>query len=183
MDFANVLCCAIPCGIGSSGAIQEDVNVVLEVLDGPGFNRILVWIIRLGELVLDIECSMYDVHFGALFLHCIVPAEAGRYSAFPNKVPIDVGKLSFSFESTDVHKGGFEAIEDLAAAPSISETSTICKHGVRRDNLVEALRPHERETRTDVAAERVPDYHFGHLCGDFKCFLDNTKRGPSQERL
>ena len=47
MDFANLLCCAIPCGIGSSGAIQEDVNVVLEVLDGPGFNRILVWIIRL----------------------------------------------------------------------------------------------------------------------------------------
>ena len=46
MQFTQVLGGTKPCSIGCAGAVKEDMDMIFDVLDGSGFDGVLLLVIR-----------------------------------------------------------------------------------------------------------------------------------------
>ena len=82
-----------PGSIRCTSSVKKNMNMFLQVFNPPRFNRILLWIVWLTELVLDEKLAVNLINlFTFLFLSIIMTQ--GRWgSMVPDKIAVSVGKL------------------------------------------------------------------------------------------
>ena len=126
--------------------------MVFDVLNGSGFDRVLLLVVWFGEFILDVEFSVDSVDFFALFFFGIVASKGRGDTAGANVVTVELGKLPFFLKSVDMHGRGAEPIEDLGTNPAVAKTTTIGKHWVRGHDFVQACSAHPWEAAPDMFA-------------------------------
>jgi hypothetical protein len=71
MYFTQVLSSMVPCSIRGSSTVEENMHVFLNIPDGPRLDRVLLLVVRFRKFILNVQLTMYGVHFSALFFFAL----------------------------------------------------------------------------------------------------------------
>ena len=54
MELTQILGGTEPGGIRCTGAVEKNMDMILEIFNGSGFDRVLLLVVRLGKFILDV---------------------------------------------------------------------------------------------------------------------------------
>ena len=81
--------------------------MLLQVLDGSQFYRILLGVVRFNELIFDDHIPLDLEDFFTTFLPGIISSQGNRTTLFSDEITVDVRELFLGSHAIDIDDMGF----------------------------------------------------------------------------
>ena len=150
--------------------------MLLQVLDGSQFHRVLLRIVRLRILVFDKHMSIDLKDSLTLFYLGIIPPQGNWTSLFSNEITVDVRKLPFGFHTIYIDDMGFQTKENLGTCVTMVKTFTIGKNGICRGSFIKPVCVQVRYSGLDVFPHGISNDHLGQLSSIVQSGFDDFHR-------